>query len=75
MMCYKKGKLLESEAKSNHPKEVIEMLKWGTPMESKQAAERLNKAVSQITGSRALYLLLVLAAFVLLSGALDKWTG
>ncbi|GEM_PF-1237763 len=51
------------------------MLKWGTPMESKQAAERLNKAVSQITGSRALYLLLVLAAFVLLSGALDKWTG
>ena len=51
------------------------MLKWGNPTESKQAAERLNRAVSQIAGSRALYLLLVLAAFVMLSGSFDKWTG
>lgn len=51
------------------------MLKWGTLTESKQAAERLNRVASRIAGSRALYLLLVLAAFVLLSGAAEKWTG
>lgn len=51
------------------------MLKWGTPTESKQAAERLNQLMIRVVGSRALYLLLVLAAFMLLSGAGDKWTG
>jgi hypothetical protein len=74
-MCYNAAKLIRSEDNSKHLKEVIEMLKWGNPTESKQAAERLNKVVSQVAGSRALYLLLVLAAFVLLSGAVDKWTG
>ncbi len=51
------------------------MLKWGNPTESKQAAERLNSLMTQVMGSRALYLLLVLAAFVMLSGAAEKWTG
>jgi len=51
------------------------MLKWGTPAESTQAAERLNKLAARIVSSKALYLLAVLAAFALLSGAADKWGG
>lgn len=51
------------------------MLKWGTPAESNQAAERLNGLVAQIVGSRALYVLIVLASFILLSGAAEKWGG
>jgi len=51
------------------------MLKWGTLTESTQAAERINKLVSRIVGSKTLYLLVVLATFVLLSGANEKWGG
>ncbi len=51
------------------------MLKWGTPAESNQAAERMNGIVSRVMGSKALYMLMALAAFVLLSGASEKWTG
>lgn len=51
------------------------MLKWGTLEESNQAAERLNGLVTRVMGSKTLYLLIVLAAFVLVSGALDKWAG
>ena len=49
------------------------MLKWGTIAESNQAAERMNGFLSRIVGGKALYLLVVLASFVLLSGAGDKW--
>jgi hypothetical protein len=51
------------------------MLKWGTLEESNRAAERLNGLVTQVMGSKTLYLLIVLAAFVLLTGAGSKWTG
>lgn len=51
------------------------MLKWENPVEAEQAQERLNKAFSRISTSRVLYVLMILAAFVLLSGAGDKWTG
>ena len=51
------------------------MLKWGTPAEADRAAERLNKVMTQVTGSKTLYMLMVLAAFLLLSGAAEKWAG
>ncbi len=51
------------------------MLKWGTVAESNQAAERMNGFLAKIVGSKALYLLVVLASFVLLSGAGDKFGG
>ncbi len=51
------------------------MLKWGTPQEAQRAAERLNGIVAKVMGSKALYMLVVLAAFLLLSGANEKWAG
>ncbi len=51
------------------------MLKWGTLAESNEAAERLNGLVTKIVGSKTLYVLLVLASFMLLSGAFEKWGG
>jgi len=51
------------------------MLKWGTVAESNQAAERVNGFIARIAGSKTLYLLVVLASFVLLSGAGEKWGG
>lgn len=49
------------------------MVKWGIIAESNQAAERVNGFIARIVGSRALYALIVLASFVLLTGAGDKW--
>jgi len=51
------------------------MLKWENPVEAERAQERLNKVVARVSGSRVLYILMILAAFVLLSGATDKWQG
>jgi hypothetical protein len=51
------------------------MLKWGTLEESQQAAERLNGIMTKVMGSKTLYMLMVLAAFLLLSGASEKWAG
>ena len=51
------------------------MLKWSTVAESSQAAERVSGLIARVAGIKALYLLVVLASFVLLSGANDKWGG
>jgi len=60
---------------THHIRRLSKMLKWGTLEESNRAAERLNKLVARVVGSKALYLLIVLAAFVLLTGAANKWGG
>jgi len=49
------------------------MTKWGTVAESKHAVEQVNSLFARIVGSRTLYTLIVLASFVLLTGAGDKW--
>ena len=51
------------------------MLKWENGVNIEQAQERLNKVFAQISSSRVLYVLMMLAAFVILSGASDKWRG
>ncbi len=51
------------------------MLKWESGAEVKQAQERMNRFFARINSSRVLYVLMMLAAFVVLSGAADKWTG
>jgi len=53
-------------------KEVLAM-KWGEY--SEKAADRVTNFALKIFGSRGLYILLVLAALVILSGAGDKWAG
>jgi hypothetical protein len=42
-------------------------MKWGGY--SEKAAERISK----LFGGRGIYILLILAAFVMMSGASDKW--
>jgi len=42
-------------------------MKWGT------SSDKMIKALSKVFGVRGLYILLALAALVLLSGASDKW--
>ena len=51
------------------------MLKWESRGEVEQAQERMNQFFARINSSRVLYVLMMLAAFVILSGAGDKWTG
>lgn len=51
------------------------MLKFGTVEESMEGAERLNKLFAKIAESKVIYVLVALAAFVLVGGALDKFTG
>lgn len=46
-------------------------MKWGEY--SDKPAEKVTKFFSKIFGAKGLYILLVLAAFVLLSGADSKW--
>jgi hypothetical protein len=42
-------------------------MKWGT------SSEKMIKALHKVFGVKGLYILLTLAALVLLSGASDKW--
>jgi hypothetical protein len=42
-------------------------MKWGI------SSDRATKALNKVLGVRGLYILLALAALVLLSGAGDKW--
>ena len=51
------------------------MMKFGTTEETMQGAERLNKVLAKAMSSKAIYALVTLAAFVLLSGAHSKFTG
>jgi hypothetical protein len=51
------------------------MLKWENPVEAERARERLNQVFARVSGSRVLYILMILAAFVMLAGASDKWGG
>ncbi len=46
-------------------------MKWGKV--SDKAVERVERFVVRVLGPRGLYILLALAAFILLSGAHDKW--
>lgn len=46
-------------------------MKWGK--HSEKATERVEKAVARFLSTKGLYVLLALAAFLLLSGAADKW--
>ncbi|MBC7093639.1 hypothetical protein H5T53_06505 [Candidatus Bipolaricaulota bacterium] len=45
-------------------------MKWGT---SSKVADRVERFIVKALGVRGLYVLLALAAFMLLSGANDKW--
>jgi hypothetical protein len=47
-------------------------MKWGEYNE--QVAERVAGWFSKKIGARVLYILAILSAFVLMSGAHDKWT-
>jgi len=51
------------------------MLKFGTTEETMQGAERLNKVAVKLLSNKAIYALAILAAFALLSGAHEKFTG
>jgi len=51
------------------------MLKFGTSQETMQGAERMNKLAAKLLSNKAIYALMMLAAFVLLSGANEKFTG
>jgi len=51
------------------------MLKWESGVNIEQAQERMNQFFARISTSRVLYVLMMLAAFVILSGAGDKWKG
>lgn len=42
-------------------------MKWGI------SSDRVNKTLNKVLGVKGLYILLALAALVLLSGASDKW--
>jgi len=46
-------------------------MKWGK--HSEKAAERMEKFVSRFLSTKGLYMLLALAAFLLLSNASEKW--
>ena len=51
------------------------MLKWGTAQEMQQGQERMNKLFAKVVSSKVVYTLALLAAFALMSGAANKWTG
>jgi len=51
------------------------MLKFGTTEETVQGAERMNQVFAKVISNKAVYALVMLAAFVLLSGAHEKFTG
>ena len=46
-------------------------MKWGKY--SEKATERVEKFVARVLSTKGLYVLLALAAFLLLSNASDKW--
>jgi len=46
-------------------------MKWGKV--SEKAVERVERFALRVFGAKGLYILLVLAALILLSGAHDKW--
>ncbi len=46
-------------------------MKWGKV--SDKAVERVERFTMKLFGAKGLYILLALAAFILLSGANDKW--
>ena len=46
-------------------------MKWGK--HSEKATERLEKFVVRLLSTKGLYVLLALAAFLLLSSASEKW--
>ena len=46
-------------------------MKWGNS--SDKAVERVERFMLKVLGPKGLYILLALAALVLLSGAGDKW--
>ncbi len=47
-------------------------MKWGEYNEA--AAERVAGWLGKTVGVRVLYAIMILSAFVLMSGASDKWT-
>ena len=51
------------------------MMKFGTTEETMQGAERLNTVFAKVLSSKSLYAIVTLAAFALLSGAANKFTG
>jgi len=46
-------------------------MKWG--IRTNKAESKVTKLLNKVVSTRGLYILLVLAALVLLSGASDKW--
>ena len=48
-------------------------MKWGK--HSDKAVERVERFVARVFGVKGLYILLALAALLLLSSASDKWAG
>lgn len=46
-------------------------MKWGEYNE--QAVERVTGWLGNVLGARILYVLMILSAFLLMSGASDKW--
>ncbi len=51
------------------------MFKWGNMHEVQQGQERMNKLFAKLVSSKVIYTLALLAAFALMSGAANKWTG
>lgn len=50
-------------------------MKWGTMQDNEHAAQQVNGFFTRVIGSKAVYALAMLAAFLLMSGAGHKWTG
>ena len=46
-------------------------MKWGNP--TNKVAKYINAGLAKVIGNKGLYILLALAALVLLVGANDKW--
>lgn len=46
-------------------------MKWGGS--TNKVEYKVTKALNRVVGARGLYILLALAALILLSGAHDKW--
>lgn len=46
-------------------------MKWG--IHASKAESKVTKLLNKAVGNKGFYILLVLAALVLLSGAADKW--
>jgi hypothetical protein len=49
------------------------MIKWNDGIEAK-AGEKLNKAMYRVISSKAVYVLFALTAFVVVSGAIEKFS-